>query len=60
MRRETLEKVQAIASQGLREMNSLAEFDEGLFETLVERVRVLNLVQAEFGLRAGGGVIERI
>lgn len=39
-------------------MDSVQDFDEELFGILVERIRVLNLVQVEFVLQAGLGVIE--
>jgi site-specific DNA recombinase len=52
VRRETLEKVQEIAKV-LRVLDGVLEFDEGMFGTLVERIRVLNMVQVEFVLRAG-------
>ena len=56
-RRETLERVREI-DKVLRGIDGVAEFDEGLFGMLVERVRVMNIVQVEFVLRAGVGVIE--
>ena len=59
VRRETLELVREI-DKVLREMDSVQEFDEGLFGMLVERVRVMNIVQVEFVLRAGVGVVEVI
>ena len=59
MRRETLGKVQEIA-EVLRGIDGVAEFDEKLFGMLVERIKVMNLVQVEFVLRSGTGVIETI
>jgi len=44
----------------LRGLDSLMEFDEGLFGMLVERIKVLNLVQVEFVLRAGIVVVKII
>ena len=58
-RRETLERVREIDKM-LRGMDSVAEFDEGLFGMLAERVKVLNIVQVEFVLRTGVGVVEVI
>lgn len=58
-RRETLERVWEI-DKALRGMGKVAEFDEGLFGMLVERIKVMNLVQVEFVLRAGVGVVEII
>jgi DNA invertase Pin-like site-specific DNA recombinase len=56
-RRETLERVQDI-DKVLRGTDAVQEFDEGVFGMLVERVTVMNIVQAEFVLRAGVGVVE--
>jgi hypothetical protein len=56
-RRETLERVREI-DKVLRGMDGVPEFDEALFGMLAERVRVLNLVQVEFVLWAGVGIIE--
>jgi hypothetical protein len=42
----------------LRDMDSVREFNEELFGMLVERIRVINLVQVEFVLRSGVGVVE--
>lgn len=41
-------------------MNDVEEFDEELFGMLVERIRVINLVQVEFVLRSGVRVVEVI
>jgi site-specific DNA recombinase len=57
VQRETLVKVQEIVKV-LRRMEAVQEFDEGLFGMLVERIRVVNLVQVEFVLRARVGVVE--
>jgi len=54
--RETLSRVREITGV-MRGMNSVPEFDEELFGRLVERVRVLNLVEIEFVLRSGVEVI---
>jgi len=52
VRRETLVKVQEI-NKVLRGMDGVQEFDEKLFGMLVERVKVINMVQVELRLRAG-------
>ncbi|WP_425057893.1 hypothetical protein [Sporomusa carbonis] len=39
---------------GLWEMDGVREFDEELFGMLVERIRVINLVQVEFVLLPSG------
>jgi site-specific DNA recombinase len=44
----------------LRSIDRIREFDEELFGMLVERIKVINLVQVEFVLRSGVGVIEVI
>ena len=59
MRRETLCQVWEI-DKALRETGSVQEFDQELFGMLVERIRVINLVQVEFVLRSGVGVVEVI
>jgi len=41
-------------------MDGVQEFDEELFGMLVERIRVMNLVQVEFVVRSGVGVVEII
>ncbi len=56
-RRETLERVQEI-NKVLRGLGGVQEFDEGLFGVLVEQIRMINLVQVEFVLRAGLVVTE--
>lgn len=58
-RRETLERVREI-DKVLWGMDSVQEFDDTLFGMLVERIKVLNLVQVEFVLRAGVGIKEVI
>jgi site-specific DNA recombinase len=42
----------------LQGMDTVQEFDEQLFGMLVERIRVVNLVQVELVLRARVGVVE--
>lgn len=59
MRQETLARMGEIAGF-LREMDSVCEFDEELFGMLVERIKVINLVQVEFVLRSGIGVVETV
>jgi len=39
-------------------MDMIGKFDEELFGMLVEQIKVINLVQAEFVLQSGGGIIE--
>ena len=57
MRQETLGRVWEIGKL-LRELDGVRELDEELFVMLVERIRVINLVQVEFVLRSGVGVLE--
>ncbi|MDT8900424.1 recombinase family protein [Anaeroselena agilis] len=57
MRQEMRGRLREIAMV-LRDMDGVREFDEELFGMLVERVRVINLVQVEFVLRSGVGVVE--
>ena len=57
MRQETLGRVREIGAV-LREMDGARELDEELFGILVERIKVINLVQVEFVLRAGVGMVE--
>jgi len=40
-RQETLDKMQEIAA-ALQTMDTIGEFDEGLFKILVERIRVID------------------
>lgn len=42
----------------LQDLDGAWEFDEELFGMLVEQIRVINLVQGEFMLRSGVGVVE--
>jgi site-specific DNA recombinase len=44
----------------LRSMDTIGEFDEELCGMLVERIKVINLVQVEFMLRSEVGVTEII
>ncbi|CUH97159.1 hypothetical protein P22_3285 [Propionispora sp. 2/2-37] len=57
MRQEMRGRLREIA-RVLRDMDSVREFDEELFGMLVERIRVINLVQVEFVLQSGVGVVE--
>ncbi|MDR3562203.1 MAG: hypothetical protein P4N59_12310 [Negativicutes bacterium] len=57
MRRETIERVREI-DKVLRGTDAVQEFDEGLFGMLFEQIRVMNIVQVEFVLPAGVGVVE--
>ena len=59
VRQETLGRMRDI-TEVLRSMDTLREFDEELFGILVERIKVMNLVQVEFVLRSGVGVTEII
>ena len=59
VRQETLGRMKEI-TEVLRSMDTLREFDEELFGILVERIKVMNLVQVEFVLRSGVGVTEII
>jgi site-specific DNA recombinase len=54
---ETLGRVREI-TEALQLMDTMWEFDEELFGMLVERIKVLNLMQVEFVLRSGLQVIE--
>jgi len=54
---ETLERVREI-DKVLRGTETVADFDERLFGMLIERIRVMNLVQVEIVLQAGVAVIE--
>lgn len=56
-RREALDNVKDI-DRILRGKDNVKKFGEGLFKVLVEHIRVLNLVQVEFVLRIGVGIIE--
>lgn len=44
----------------LREIEVVQAFEDALFGVLFERIRVVNIVQVEFVLRAGVGVVEVI
>jgi hypothetical protein len=44
-------------TEARRSMDSVGEFDEALFKMLVEQIKVINLVQVEFVLWSGIGVI---
>lgn len=57
MRRETLGRIREIAKV-LRDTDGALAFNEEIFGTLVQRIRVLNLVKIEFVLRSGVGVEE--
>jgi site-specific DNA recombinase len=59
MRQETVGRVREIAAV-LRDMDGVRDFDEDLFRMLVERIRVISLVQVEFVLRSGIEVVEFI
>jgi len=59
MRQETLSRMKEI-TEVLRSMDTMGDFDEELFKMLVERIKVMNLVQVEFVLRSGIGIIETI
>ena len=59
MRQETLGRMKEI-TEVLRSIDTLREFDEELFGILVERIKVMDLVQVEFVLRSGVGVTEII
>lgn len=39
-------------------MDDVREFDEGLFGMLIERIKVVNLIQVEFVLSSGVRVVE--
>jgi len=39
---------------------TIEEFDEELFGMLVERIKVINLVQVEFVLHSGVGIVETL
>ena len=54
-RQETLGRMRNI-TEVLRSMDTIGEFDEELFGMLVERIKVINLVQVEFVLRAEAGL----
>lgn len=58
-RREKLDKVREI-DKILRGIDMVQEFDDGLFGVLVDRVKVLNMVQVEFVLRASVEVVELV
>ena len=58
-KKETLGRMRDI-TEALRSMDAIGEFDDELFGMLVERIKVINLVQVEFVLRSGIGVIEII
>ncbi len=57
MRRFQQGRVQEIA-EVLRSIYGVQNFDEELFGTLVERTKVINLVQVEFVLQSGVEIIE--
>jgi site-specific DNA recombinase len=57
VRQGTLTRMQEITT-ALRFIDTMGEFDEELFKILVERIKVMNLVQVEFVLRSGVGIIE--
>jgi site-specific DNA recombinase len=57
MRLDTLGRVQEI-TRVLREMDGVKELDEELFGMLVERIRVISLVEVEFVLQSGIGIVE--
>lgn len=57
VRQETPGRIRDI-TKVLRSMDTIGEFDEELFGMLVERIKVINLVQVEFVLRSGVGVVE--
>lgn len=59
LRQDTLDRVQEIA-EVLRSMDGVQHFDEELFGMLVDRIRVLNLVQVEVVLQSGVVVTEII
>jgi hypothetical protein len=59
VRQETLGRMKEI-TEVLRSIDTLREFDEELFGILVERIKVMDLVQVEFVLRSGVGVTEII
>ena len=56
-RRETFGRMRDI-TEVLQSVASIGEFDKELFGMLVERIKVVNLVQVEFELRSGVRVIE--
>ncbi len=57
IRQETIGRVREIAAV-LRDMDGVRDFDEELIGMLVERLKVINLVQVEFVLRTGVEVNE--
>lgn len=58
-RHETFGRMRDI-TEVLRSMDTIGEFDEELFGMLVERIKVINLVQVEFVLQSGVGIVEII
>lgn len=58
-RQETFGRMKEI-TEVLRSMDTIGEFDEELFGMLVMRIRVINLVQVEFVLQSGVGIIETV
>jgi DNA invertase Pin-like site-specific DNA recombinase len=59
VRQETLARMREI-TEVLRSMDTIGEFDEELFGMLVERIKVINLVQVEFVLHSGVGIVETV
>ncbi len=59
LRQDGLGRVQGIAGV-LRSRDGVREFDEELFVMLVERIKVISLVQVDFVLRAGISAVEII
>jgi site-specific DNA recombinase len=57
MRQDTLDRVQEIG-EVLRSMDGVQKFDEELFGRMVERIKVMNMVQVEFVMWSGSGVVE--
>ncbi|WP_434131239.1 hypothetical protein KIAC18_002659 [Sporomusa sphaeroides] len=58
-RQETFDRMRDI-TEVLRSMDTIEEFDEELFRMLVEQIKVINLVQVEFVLHSGVGIIETV
>ncbi|QDR81324.1 recombinase family protein [Sporomusa termitida] len=56
-RQDTFGRMKEI-TEVLRSMDTIGEFDEELFGMLVERIKVINLVQVEFVLQSGVGIME--